>query len=518
MSPSVARAAIMGSVYLAALAFGRPRAILPALGLAAAVMVALSPSVMWSVSFQLSFTAMAGIALLAEPIASWLRTIFKKPPDAGASRASFLAPLADTLAMTIAATVATLPLVAFYFKQVSMVGLPATALTLLALPMVLITQAIAGVVGLMATWPALPFAWLAWGSTAYLTGVVRLFASLPGATLETGPVAPLLVWTYYGLFVLWYFKGFLRAATTRALSLISSRASKLPVAGKAVPWWVLFLAASVVALVWIAALSQPDGRLHVTFADVGQGDAILITTPAGQYIVVDGGPDPLEMVRLLGSRLPFWRRSIELVVLTHPHGDHVTGLTEVLRKYDVQHVLERQVQYDSPAYDAWRRAVEDEGAVVVQARLGQVVSADDGVFLQVINPPERLVRGTASDVDNASVVLRVVYGDVSFLLTGDIFREAEAGILVGGALVDSDVLKVAHHGAGSSSSQGFLERASPVAAVISVGEDNRFGHPHPETLEALRRYVDDDFLFLTSDRGTIEFVTDGRRLEVKTER
>ena len=114
--------------------------------------------------------------------------------------------------------------------------------------------------------------------------------------------------------------------------------------------------------------------------------------------------------------------------------------------------------------------------------------------------------------------MKLVYGEVSFLLSGDMFREAEAALVRADAPVDSDVLKVGHHGSRTSSSAAFLDRVSPAVAVISAGEDNRFGHPHPETMEALRRWVAADRLFLTSDRGTIEFVTDGERLTVKTER
>ena len=516
MSPSVARAAIMGSVYLAALALGRPRSVLPALGLAATVMVAIAPDVLWSVSFQLSFAAMAGIAVFTDPVVSWLQARLGARPDA--PRASVSQFIALTVAMTIAATVATLPLVAFYFERVSLVGIPTTALSLPAMPLVLVTQAVAGLVGLVSTTVALPFGWLAWLATAYLTAMVGLFARLPAASVETGRIAPLLVWAYYGLLVLWFGRSRLKPLAAGTVDRLRESTSGLPLTGRTVPWWVLLPAVSVAALLWTAALSMPDGRLHVAFADVGQGDAVLITTPGGQHVMVDGGPDPLEAARLLGGRLPFWDRSVDLVVLTHPHRDHVAGLTEVLRRYDVAYVLERRFPHDSPEYQAWRRAVEDEGAVVIQAQPGQVVTIDDGVFIQVLGPPETLMRGTDSDVDNASVVLRLVYRDVSFLLTGDMFHEAESALLAQDAPIDSDVLKVAHHGSRSSSIAAFLESVSPAVAVISAEEDNRFGHPHAETVEALLKHVAEDALLLTSERGTIEFVTDGRRLEVITER
>ena len=144
----------------------------------------------------------------------------------------------------------------------------------------------------------------------------------------------------------------------------------------------------------------------MAFVDVGQGDGAFVTTLSGRQVVVDGGPDPLAMVRALAARMPPGDRTVDVVVLTHPHADHVNGLIEVLRRYEVALVFERQIAYDSPPHQAWRRLVEQNAARVVQAEAGQVISMGDGVVLRVVSPPARLLQGTASDVDNASVVLR----------------------------------------------------------------------------------------------------------------
>ena len=147
-----------------------------------------------------------------------------------------------------------------------------------------------------------------------------------------------------------------------------------------------------------------------------------------------------------------------------------------------------------------------------------MIAFGGGSRIEVVSPGRRLLRGTASDVDNASVVVRLVHGDVSFLLTGDMFSEAEGRLVREEVPIESDVLKVGHHGSRTSSSPGFLERVNPSVAVISAGEGNRFGHPHAETLDALRRHVTQDRTFVTAERGTVELVTDGRRLELVTER
>jgi beta-lactamase superfamily II metal-dependent hydrolase len=207
-----------------------------------------------------------------------------------------------------------------------------------------------------------------------------------------------------------------------------------------------------------------------------------------------------------------------MVVLSHGHADHVAGLVDVLRRYDVDNVLEREMSLGNPGYLEWRQTVENEGAVVTQVQAGHAIDLGDGVVVEVLGPPASPLIGTESDINNASVVLRVVYGDVSFLLAGDMALAAERELLSTNGRVESTVLKVAHHGSRTSSSPEFIERVNPTAAVISVGQDNRFGHPHSETIDTLRRYVSEDRIFQTSERGTIEFITDGTTLRVKTER
>lgn len=159
-----------------------------------------------------------------------------------------------------------------------------------------------------------------------------------------------------------------------------------------------------------------------------------------------------------------------------------------------------------------------EGAPVIEAVPGQRVDMGDGTVVQVLGPPSRLLSGTESDLDNASVVVRIGYGEVSFLLTGDMFKEAEAALVSSGRDVRSDVLKVGHHGSRTSSSRAFLDAVRPAVAVISAGADNQFGHPHAETLEALGRHVSPGMVLTTFERGDVRFVTDGEELEVWTER
>ena len=363
---------------------------------------------------------------------------------------------------------------------------------------------------------ALPFAWLAWLFSSYVIGVVSAFALVPAATVDLGEAGSAVVWAYYV------------ALGASALALTGylpwrprgrGSAFSIDVVRQASPpWQVTMIAVGVACLVWVAALSQPSGNLKVVFADVGQGDMTAITTPAGHRIVVDGGPDPMRAAEALGAELPFWARSVDMIVLTHPHHDHISGLNEILRRYEVVHVVERRQEFESPEYAAWAHLVEVEGAQTVNAGSGIELSFPDGVTMEVLGPPMQLLSGTASDVDNGSVVVRLSYGDRSFVITGDVFSEGEAWLADSGQRLASDVLKVAHHGSQTSSSQVFLDAVNPSVAVISVGSDNRFGHPTPEVVERLKAIVRGPRVFSTAESGSITLETDGEKLWMWTER
>ena len=514
-SPSVVRAAAMGSVFLAARLLGRPGTVMPALGLAAAVMVALSPGVLWSVSFQLSFAAVAGIALLRPRFGAPL--FGARDEDERSDSAGPLAWLADAVGVSVAATLATLPLLAFHFERVSLVGIVATPLILPALPLALALYAATAVAGLAAALPGQIVGLVSWAVGGYVALVVGLFARLPAASIEVGRVAPFLVWGYYGVLVLFTSRGAVRRALAR-LAAVCRAGLANALGGVRVPWWANALALAVAALLWAAALLRPGDVLEVVFVDVGQGDAAYISTPLNRQIVVDGGPGRLDMVRFLGEHMPPGDRTLDLVVLTHPNADHLTGLLETMERYEVGAVLERPVEYDGPVYAAWRELAAAEGALVMEAVPGQRIETGDGVVVQVLGPPSRLLSGTESDVDNASVVVRVSYGEVSFLLTGDMFSAAEAALAAAGRDLESDVLKVGHHGSRTSSSRDFLDAVRPSVAVVSAGAGNRFGHPHAETLEELGRYVSPEMVLKTFERGDVRFVTDGETLQVSTER
>jgi competence protein ComEC len=276
------------------------------------------------------------------------------------------------------------------------------------------------------------------------------------------------------------------------------------------------MALAAAFLAWLAVLQLPDGRLHVAFLDVGQGDAILITAPQGRQILVDGGPSPSALTTSLGREMPFWDRSIDLVVMTHPDADHTTGLVEALKRYHVDGWLDNGLAHDDAVYAECQRLLEQEGVIQHTVRAGDRLELGSGIVLEVLHPPLEPTTGTDADDNNNSVVLRLRWGEASFLLTGDVEAEAERSLLGSSQPLQADVLKVAHHGSGRSTTAEFLGAVAPDYAVLSVGADNRFGHPHEAVLERLGA-LGDVTVFRTDEQGTVEFVTDGRLMWVRTE-
>jgi len=275
-------------------------------------------------------------------------------------------------------------------------------------------------------------------------------------------------------------------------------------------WLALALLALMSGLVWAGIWQYtPDGKLHVTVYDVGQGDAIFLRTPTGVRVLVDGGPDQ-EVLKKVGEELPFFDRRIDLVVLTHPHADHIAGLIDILRRYQVRHVLTTQAQAKSEYYREFIRALMDRRIDIIEAHAGQLITLDRWTKMRILAPVQILPAAAVKDPNEASIVFRVSLGIIDFLLMGDAPKDVENEIIASGQAIDAEMLKVGHHGSRGSTGQQFLEMVSPLYAAISSGAANRYGHPHQETLDLLERaHVK---FFRTDQEGDIRFVTDGRTI------
>ncbi len=530
--PSALRAAVMGTVYLAALGLGRPSSVLPALALAAALMTAASPSLARQVSFQLSFAAVGGIALA---LTVWDSNLggWRSPSKGWPAR--LLGGAASLAVVSAAATLATWPLVAANFGEVALLGVPVSLLAIPAMAPAVVTTMLAAGVGLAFEPLGELLGWIAAAPTGYLIGIVSVF---PQWTVEADWVGePLLLIWYGGLGLALLFaqphrtRKWRQAVASlpgriRALGRGGSPASagqagrasggtRIPLPSPYITVTAAVALGIAAVILWFRVAGGPDGYLHVHFLNIGQGDSILVVTPSGRQALIDGGPDGDIVSQALADTLPGGDRSLDLVVMTHLDADHSNGLLEVLDRYTVGAVLSGPQLPGSGMRAQWEDRLERHDVTPVEVHAGHVIHLDGGVELQILNPPRDSLSG---DSNNHSVALRLSYGEVSFLLTADIESEAEERLADSGIELQSTVLKVAHHGSNTSTTQRFLSAVNPDIAVVSAGLDNSYGHPAPAVTERLEAAVGAENVYRTDRDGSVEVVSDGATVWVRTER
>jgi len=224
-----------------------------------------------------------------------------------------------------------------------------------------------------------------------------------------------------------------------------------------------------------------DKGLEVCFLDIGQGDSFFIETSQGHQILIDGGPDN-TLTKKLEDRIPFWDRTIDLLVLTHSDEDHVFGFLEVLKNYEVENILWTGALGKSLLFEEWQEAIENEGAKVWIAEKGFVVSLPGERYFEILYPFQSLEGREISAMNDTSIVMMLNTDKEKILFTGDISKKIEHLLIEEGTSLKADILKVPHHGSKTSSSEEFLETARPDLAIISVGRDNPYGHPSPVVL------------------------------------
>ena len=253
---------------------------------------------------------------------------------------------------------------------------------------------------------------------------------------------------------------------------------------------ILVFLSLIVLNIWLFLIfkSLNSEELKVYFFDVGQGDSIFIETKEKKQILIDGGPDN-AVIQRLSEAMPFWDRTIDLVILTHPEADHLIGLIEVLKRYKVAAILESGVECEKPHCFSWLKEKGKEEALNIAAKLGQEIVLDENTKMAILHPFESLNGKKISQANNASVVAKLIFGSLdggySFLLTGDIEEQVERKLILAGINIDADYLKTPHHGSKTSTSGEFLDNVSPLSAFISLGLDNRYGHPHEEVISRL---------------------------------
>lgn len=486
------RAALILSLLAAARLRGRPVVASGALGTALLLLLAVDPRWMGSIGFQLSFAGTGGLVLLREPVARgfdriWLRWIGTPLPTARARSPGMrlVRGGADGIAAGIAATLPTLPLVAWHFDRISLLGILATVVIA---PVVATAIPGIGASLLLSLLPGGAGEFLAGGTGLLLQGVARFVlwvSSLPGASFWVARddlIAALGSGVVVHFLLRWIGSAGRIGATVRHIAATTAG----------------------VAIVLLLPVLPLRGALELHMIDVGQGDAVALRFPSGRWALVDTGPRSFSFDAGVRRVLPYLRRQgardLEAIVLTHPHLDHIGGAPALISEMNVRGVLDPSWATGSSDYLAVLQAARSSGASWWPALDGQSFEVD-GVRVRVLHPdPGTVDRDRLSDENDLSVVLLLEWGEAAVLLTGD----APAG--VEGRILDEvphlTVLKVGHHGSRTSTSRELLERARPSVALIPVGDGNQFEHPHSEVVRRLRNAGTD--IYRTDRDGDIQ--------------
>ena len=284
-------------------------------------------------------------------------------------------------------------------------------------------------------------------------------------------------------------------------------------------WLVLLSLGLICVLIWLRVLTPGAPVLEAVVLDVGQGDSIFIRSPSGRTMLIDGGGySGRQGEESIGLKIiePYLRRQgvnrIDVVVLTHPHDDHVQGLVRVVRDFQIGLVLDPAIPHPSNEYHDFLETVMKRRIPYVRAVRGQTLDFGDGMIAHVLNPPEPRLSGSEDDVNNNSIVLRIAYGNKALLFAGDGEVTAEDDILASGEVVRADFLKVGHHGSRDATSELWLRAVRPRWVAISVGRNNLFGHPSEEVTGRLKSHGIK--VYRTDMHGAVNVKINSRTIEV----
>jgi competence protein ComEC len=476
--PSVLRAGVMACLALVGVLAGRSRTTASILAAAVLGLLVVDPWLVWSVGFQLSVTATAGMVALASPLAARFGRFVPSP-------------LAAAAGATISAQLGVTPILLYQFHEVPLVTLPAN---LAAFPMVapsLLLGAVAAATGLV--W--FPLGNVVGGVAVLPMRWLELVADHLGKapvgylTSEGGPLVLIGGVVIVAAVVVWIRTGWKPPRTATAVAV-----AVLPV------------------FVWASALgSGPPEGFTIRFLDVGQGDAALLTTPEGATVLVDGGPERDQVATEISA---LGIKRLDIVVASHPHADHIVGLPSVLARLRVGLLLQPGCEEDepSPLQADLDRAIADEDVAVRNPRAGDTFWL--GLLRLDVLSPDRCWTGTESDSNNDAIVIRATYEEHVVLIASEPEEPAQEWLLESGVDLRADVLKVPHHGAATSVPE-FFEAVDAEVAIVSVGE-NDYGHPTAFTLDAL--VASGAQVWRTDRHGTITVLLAGPTLSVESER
>jgi competence protein ComEC len=478
--PSILRAAIMAEIMLVGLLVEREKEVYTSLALAAFLILLFNPRYLFEVGFQLSFAATWAMVYVAPVINERIKGYVPKY-------------VSSLVSIAIAPVLATVPITLFHFSQTSLIGVLTNILLLPWIGMVVVLGFVATVLGAV----FLPLGELINGANLLLLwtahNIVSGLAALPFAMVFLAPPKIPLVAGYYLALV-----GFVEVL----------RRGKFPSFDRFRLSIVILAVISV--FLWNAALSETLKGLTITVLDVGQGDSILLECPSGKRILVDGGEEKM------GERVvvPYLQKrginKLDMVILTHPHEDHLGGLRPLLQKIKVGRVLDPGFSYNTRSYRIFKELIKKNKIKYELARAGQVIKFGKEVRARILHPTLPFME----NVNDASVAFNLIYNNFSMMFTGDNEKEGEEKILeiFPEDFLSASVLKVGHHGSSTSTSDHFLDAVNPRLAIISCGRRNKFRHPHKSTVQRLKtRRIK---TYRTDKDGAVVIKTDGNNINI----
>ena len=489
---AVVRAALMGTLSLFALQFGRRQQGLNTLAFVAALMAFANPFTLWDVGFQLSFFATLGLILYGGPFQQFAENFFTRYfPVSNAQQAAKI--FADYVLLTLAAQLTTLPIMAYYFKQISLVSFIANPFILPAQPAVMILGGLAVFISLIIFPLGQLAAWSAWPLTMYTIRMVELFDSVPHGVIYLGNFSPAFVILFYAALLSVTFGG------SRLKELFDSFRERFRYLSLATVFATLFICT---LFIWRLAADAPDGKLHITFLDVGSADAVLIQTPTGRHILINGGPSTSSLSDALGRRISPVDRSLDWLILASTDENQTTSLPRILPRYPPKNVLlgaNEQASFSSRTVMEW---LADESIPVTQAKEGQILDLGRGATLKILNISS---RGSTLLIEWNGFRALIPIGENLDTLT-----ELENGNAVG----QVNVLSLAQSGYAQLTPPDWVENLNPDLVILSVDAGDKNGLPDQETLDTLKGRS----LLRTDLNGWIEIMTDGKQMWVQVER
>jgi competence protein ComEC len=482
---AVVRAALMGVLALFARQVGRQQDGLNSLGLVAALMALANPNILWDVGFQLSFMATLGLVLYAEPLSAAFANLAARWLSRSTTQ-RLAGPVGEYVLLTFAAQITTLPVIAYHFNRISLVAFLVNPLILPAQPPVMIVGGLALLAALVFQPLGQLLAYLAWPFVVFTIRMVEFFAPFPGAMLELGQIALPLILLYYTLLFAWTF----------ARPSLRARLASLK------PGVALLGLGLVTVLVWRSALAVPDGRLHLAMLDVGSGDAFLIQTPTGRYVLIDGGPSTRALSDALGRRLPLDQRRLDWLVVAGTSSEQIAALPDILPRFTLDNALWAGAPMGTAAARDLQVALGQAAIPIFTAEVGQVLDLGQGARLQV------------RAASRSGAVLLLEWHNFRALLPVGLDKDLCQSLLEDPGPMPVSALLLANSGAADLTSPEWLQAWEPQVVLLSVGAGDRHARPAPKVLQAVQGYN----LLRTDQNGWVHLSTDGEQMWVEVER